>query len=227
MLAERKLALFLFVSLGLNIFLGSVLGGTLLREHRQPADSASHETRVEVTPSRNPLEKSKFPFKNEQQADHTRQDRPHKRNADGRHRRPGESPNAEGPSDLLLFRQMIRIMGGPKDPRISELREARRDEVRRIRTEMHAAHQRVHEALTADKPNETDLHDALKNLRKTAFESQARAQEGILTLAKLMTPKEREKLRELRLGDTLGEGRGEKERELGPRENKRRPAASP
>lgn len=212
MIAERKLALLLFVSLGLNIFLGSVLGGKLLGVREQATAPASNETRLEAAPSERFVERNKFRLKNAPQEDRDHHSRPHKRKADGSHRGPGETPPSGGPSDLLLFRQMIQIMGGPKDPRISRLREERRDEVRRIRTDMHAAHKRVHEALTADEPNEQDLHDALKNLRKTAFESQARAQEGILTLARLMTPKERAKLRELRFTDSLGEGRGKRKR---------------
>jgi uncharacterized membrane protein len=100
---------------------------------------------------------------------------------------------------------MSRIMGGPKDPRISQLRDERRDEIQRIRSEMQRAHRRVHEALTADEPSDKELHDALKNLRKTAFESQARAQEGILTLAKLMTPDERAQLRRLRPEKVMGD----------------------
>lgn len=179
---ERKLTLFLIASLALNIFLGGVLGGKLLSEREQTVPIAALGKNDE-TPGR------------VRQPHLDRDKPPHRKGADARRR---GRPDSEGPSDLLLLRQMIRIMGGPKDERISKLHEERRDEIHRVRSDMQAAHRRVHEALTAEELNKAELDEALKNLRKTAFESQARAQEGILTLARLMTPEERAKLRKLR-----------------------------
>src|SRR5690606_15015283 len=111
------------------------------------------------------------------------------------HHRGDKSPREAGPRDLALLRQMIRVMGGPKDPRIARLREERKDEIAKIRSEMSAAHKRVHEALTVENPDDEELREALKNLRKAACEAQTRAQEGILTLASLMTEDERARLR--------------------------------
>src|SRR5690606_6973124 len=91
-------------------------------------------------------------------------------------------------------RHMVRIMGGPADPRLKQLREKRKSDMIEMRREVHAAHERVRAALSTEDANEKELAEALKHLRKTTFEAQARAQEGILLLASLMTPEERKRL---------------------------------
>lgn len=210
---ERKLALGLLVSLGINLFLAGVLGGQFGRDDRRPRAVPSLEKREHAHKSER--EKKPKSGKLAQQGSHKTD--PH-RGAPGRaehHGRAGHLP-ADGPSDLVLLRQMIQIMGGPTDPRIARLREERRSEIRRIRAEMQAAHKRVRDALTSEKSDEAELQEALKNLRKTAFEAQARAQEGILTLARLMTAEERARLRNLPRGKG-GEPKGPKEL-LGPEE---------
>ena len=100
-------------------------------------------------------------------------------------------------ADLILFRQMVRIMGGPADPRLTQLRERRKNDLLEMRREVHAAHERVRAALSTEDANERELAEALKHLRKTTFEAQARAQEGIILLASLMTPEERKQLRDI------------------------------
>lgn len=231
MLDERKLSLLLFASLGLNIFLGGVLGGKLLSERQESASTTTSPSQVR---SNSPQKRKEGGTPKLGKLRHSHQDRTksHRPQDLDAHRRGGPRDHkAEGPSDLFLLRQMIRIMGGPKDPRISNLHEERRDEIHRIRSEMQAAHRRVHEALTAEEPDEQELQASLKNLRKTAFESQARAQEGILTLAKLMTPEERAKLRALRIGKKPGNPRRPEGRpslkKPAPVEDKGRPSAAP
>lgn len=203
MLTERKLALGLLVSLGINLFLAGVLGGQLGRDHKRSLSTPSAERR-EHDPKSEREKKPKFDRLAQQGA---RRADPHRGSPERPHHGRAGHPPADGPSDLALLRQMIQIMGGPKDPRIARLREERHTEIRRIRSEMQAAHKRVREALTSEKPNEAELQEALKNLRKTAFESQARAQEGIVTLARLMTVEERARLRALP-GGKIGESKG-------------------
>ncbi len=194
---DRKLALLLFVSLGINLFLGGLVGGRLLGQ-----ESHQH-AHVEADHPHQPPKGSKGIEKSAKEHPGAHQNRMLKGEGHPRRDRP-EHP-AGGPGDLALLRDMIRIMGGPADPRISELRTERREVIRQVRTDMKAAHDRMRAALTAEPHDEDELRDALKNLRKTAFESQARAQEGILTLSRRMTKEERQKLRET--GPTRQKGR--------------------
>lgn len=201
MLAQRKLALFLLASLGLNIFLAGILGGQLLSGNAHRAEVRSRIAKHERLGK---TDKGKSSTRDRAAPPDDRKRPPHRDAVSGHHHGSAGPYQVEGPSDLFLLRQMIQIMGGPKDRRILRLREERKDEIHRIRAEMQGAHKRVHEALTSEKSNDAELQDALKNLRKTAFESQARAQEGILTLAKLMTPEERAELRKLPLEKLRG-----------------------
>ncbi len=194
MTRTKTMTLVAFASLGLNVFFGGILVGKMLRPEAPGA--ATTETSVRpgnAAPGPKDMEMGKTPPSDREHANHER----HASRA--QHPPRGErGERGDGPSDLALLRRMVRIMGGPKDPRIARLREERKDEIQRIRTEMAAAHRRVHEALTSEKPDDMELREALKNLRKTAFEAQARAQEGILTLAALMTEEERARLRSQR-----------------------------
>lgn len=196
MQTERKLALGLLVSLSINIFLAGVLGGQLGRDDDRPTAGKLVERREHFPKSERE--------NNEKSSNVARHNAhvagPRHGNQDRTRPKRGGFPSVEGPSDLVLLRQMIQIMGGPKDPRIVHLREQQREDLRRVRSEMQAAHKRVRDALTSEKADEDELRESLKHLRKTAFESQARAQEGILTLARLMTPEERARLRDLPAG---------------------------
>lgn len=176
MTTTRNLAIVAFTSIGLNVFLGGVLAGKMMRAD-EPGIHEEMRARHEASRSEH--------------------DAPDRRRSDlHSHHRGAKSAREAGPTDLALLRQMIRVMGGPKDPRIARLREERKDEIAKIRSEMSSAHKRVHDALTAKTRDDNELREALKNLRKTAFEAQARAQEGILTLADLMTEEERSRLRD-------------------------------
>ena len=82
---------------------------------------------------------------------------------------------------------------------VKELRDKKKDDIVAIRSEMKAAHDRVYQALTAETPDNAELGESLKALRKKTFEAQARAQEGIVQLHSLMTPKERASLRDIKV----------------------------
>jgi uncharacterized membrane protein len=177
----KMLAILLFGSLGLNLFLGGALGSHWM-SNKKSADA------LRKAPSR--MERPRIP--------------PHPA------ARPRGPEGMSASADLALLRQMVGIMGGPSDPRLKQLLEKRKGEISEMRREVHAAHERVRMALSAEDANDKELADALKNLRKTTFEAQARAQEGILLLASLMTPEERKLLREARLPGRADEGRQRK-----------------
>jgi len=180
----KILALLLFGSLGLNLFLGGALGSQWISSKKSQTThegTLSSESEIRQTP--NQMIRPRM----------------------GAH--PGARARADGMSasaDLALLRQMVGVMGGPNDPRLRQLREKQKGAMSEMRREVHAAHERVRAALS-EEANEKELSEALKHLRKTTFEAQARAQEGIVLLSNLMTPEERKRLRGMKPANRPGD----------------------
>lgn len=193
----KHVSLLLFASLGINLFLGGMWVGTLFdagkgHPHGDHPHHAvpPHEKALPTKLVEAPQDQKRGPFSD-------RDDRTPTQRRDGRRGgEPGKRGGAEGPDDLVLLRRMVQIMGGPNDARVQKLREASREDIREIRREMRAAHQRVEQALSAEPLDEEALRAALTELSEKGTLARTRAQTGIVKLATLMTPEERKKLRE-------------------------------
>src|SRR5690606_32570455 len=100
-----------------------------------------------------------------------------------------------GPDDLIMLRKMVRVMGGPTDPRVKKLREGSRQEMQNMRREMVEARKAVEDALAQEPFDEAALKAAMDSVREAALRAQERAQAGVVTLATVMTAEERKALR--------------------------------
>jgi uncharacterized membrane protein len=173
MLEHKKLSLVLLGSLAVNIFLGGLVVGKWVQDrghHNHHAAASPHEgkdSRLAHGPKSAP----------EPHHDRVRLGKPKERDKGPPPRRGGGTGD-EGSSDLVLLKHMIRVMGGPSDPRIQDIRNKNRERMEGTRAEMKRSHEAVRLALSAEKFDEAALRDALKNLRDMRFTAQERAQEG-------------------------------------------------
>jgi Spy/CpxP family protein refolding chaperone len=120
---------------------------------------------------------------------------------------------------------MVKIMGGPHDPRVQKLRETSRGEIVSARKEMRKAQMKVQAALSAEPFDEKSLAAALEELGEKGAQGREKAQAGVVRLATLMTPAERAQLRKLaaRREERRGNG-GPGTREKPAREHLKPPA---
>jgi uncharacterized membrane protein len=186
----KHLSLILFASLGINIFLGGMWVGTLF-DSKKDHHHKGHEHRA-LKPPGGSRPHGPFSERNGDAPRNRHEGMHEKRRGD----EPGPRNGGEGPDDLVLLRHMVRIMGGPDDPRVVKLKEASREDIRTTRQAIRAAHQKVHETLAAEPFDEKALRAALTELSDKSTLARSRAQTGIVELAALMTPEERKKLRE-------------------------------
>lgn len=181
----KHLALALFVSLGVNLFLGGLLVGSMddRDEHHHPGHHPPESIR--------PGDRLGPPNVRARPGPPT----------PGREGRPGDrGPRRRGdggPDDLVLLRSMVRVMGGPSDPRVRKVRESSRDDIREMRQSMRAAREKVETAFAKEPFDDAALAAAMEEVRQRGTEAQKRAQDSVLELAAVMTDEERKKLRQL------------------------------
>ncbi len=174
---QKHLALALFLSVGLNLFLlGSVVSRRML--HAEGPWHAKHEQ-----PPHGP------------EGGAERKDRQHHgpRSARGLDHK---LPSSAG--DLQLLRSIVRVMGGPSDPRLKSLGTENRETVRANRKQMRDAHDKVEKALLTEPYDEAALKDAFQKLRAATSNAQEQAQAAVVQLSSLLTNEERQKLKDFK-----------------------------
>lgn len=111
---------------------------------------------------------------------------------DGPRDRMGRRPQQGGPEDLRLLRQMVHVMGGQDDPRVVSFREGSHKQIKGVRGQMKKARNRVRAALIHEPFDVAEFQAALSEVRTQSSAAQAGVQESLVTLAGMMTSKERE-----------------------------------
>lgn len=169
----KTLALALFVSAALNLFFLGLVGRRVMahREHRDHA----RERGAEFGAGK-PAVSNGGP---------ERPERPE---------RPGH-PLDEGSSERHLLRELVDVMGGPKDKRVQAAWSKNRARLRDSRREIREAKERVHLALTRDPFDRGELTSAMDDLRSRTSQAQEEAQQGVLALAAELSVSERAELK--------------------------------
>jgi len=101
-----------------------------------------------------------------------------------------------GSDALHMMRHMIQVMGGREDPRVKKIWTSSKGTMRTLRKELRASHDNVHETLTGETFDKEALQNALQELGEKSRAGQEFAQNQVVELAEMLTPEERKKLKE-------------------------------
>lgn len=93
-----------------------------------------------------------------------------------------------------IVRDLIRVMGGPTDPRVRDLWHSHRGDHAQMRDRMLSARKAVHAAIAAEPFDKQQLETALAQLQTITNDAQRQAQAGAIELAQKLTPEERARL---------------------------------
>jgi|GEM_PF-2126897 len=107
----------------------------------------------------------------------------------------GEHGMRQGPPEARLLRDVVRALGGPRDPRALAALAEGRQKLANHRRRMEEAQTGVRRALAAEPYDEAELAAALAQLRQAAEAGQKDAQETLAGLGRQLTAKERSVLR--------------------------------
>lgn len=99
-----------------------------------------------------------------------------------------------GPPEARLLRDIVRSMGGPKDPRVQALLQKNREEIHDFRRDIREAQGQVRAALAKRPYDEPAVQEALAALRNETNAGQARAQAALVELAAQLSDDERAQL---------------------------------
>lgn len=99
---------------------------------------------------------------------------------------------ASGP--MRVVGDVVRVMGGKKDPRVSAVWQAQREHLKAQGKDLHKTHERLINALTALPYSEAKLNEALSEVNEGTLAAQRDAQQLLLQLAAQLTEKERKQL---------------------------------
>jgi uncharacterized membrane protein len=177
-LSNRTWTILLLGSLGLNLFLlGTIAVHVVKRrahlaERHAGAEPAGHER---GGPPRL----------------HEGRDRP---GDDGPSRDGPRGPGMEGAGGPPLMRRLVRVAGGPRDPRVRKAWDAEHAELSALRGAVQTARQEVDAALVAEPFSAERLGAALSRLHESSSRAQAQSQKAVVTLASELTPQERSRL---------------------------------
>lgn len=186
---QRHVALALFLSVGLNLF----LLGSVASRHSRHRERPHHFKAEKETKETKNIEKA-------ERAEKHGPERPWHLRENPRERGPHASRGPDGPAvggDLALLRELISVMGGPKDPRVKSLWNENGDAVRTHRKQMREAHEQIRKALLSEPFREAALKDAFADLRARTGKAQEQAQAAVLQLSTQLTEQERDALRKL------------------------------
>jgi uncharacterized membrane protein len=109
---------------------------------------------------------------------------------------PGFGPAGPGgPGGPELLREVLRVMGGPRDPRVHELWQTRRAEQHRFHEQIQEARLAAQNAMASEPFDRAKLEAALAELQRIMSEGQRRAQSTAVDLVERLTPEERARLK--------------------------------
>lgn len=118
----------------------------------------------------------------------------------GRRDRAGPGGGRTDDGGPALLREMVRVLGGPGDPRVQRLWSERRQDMRKFRSSMDSARQEVRAALVREPFDQAELEQALGRLHTISSEAQRHSEGAVLALARSLSPEERKKLAASRRG---------------------------
>lgn len=102
-----------------------------------------------------------------------------------------------GPPEARLLRDIVRSMGGPKDPRVQALLQENREEIRNFRRDIGQAQEQVRAALAKRPYDESAIREALAALQEKTKAAQTRAQTALVELASQLSDDERAQLEKM------------------------------
>jgi uncharacterized membrane protein len=170
-LGQKRWTVLLYVSLTLNVFLLGVVSVHAFGRGRAPR--GIHTTGKD--PGAHDIGSEHGPMR-------------------GRHGGRGAGA-MHGPGGAELMRDVVRVMGGPRDPRVHAVWQARREDQAQLRARMRTARSAAQAALASDPFDQQRFEAALSELHRVTSEGQSRAQASVVELAEKLTPSERAQLR--------------------------------
>lgn len=126
--------------------------------------------------------------------------------AGGPHGRGG--PRLESAGPMRIVGDVVSVMGGRKDPRVSAAWQTRREHLKTQGKNLHKTHERLTTALSTTPYSESQLNEVLSALNEDTLTAQKDAQQLLVQLAAQLTDQERK-----HLGQVL-EKRGDMTRKL-------------
>jgi uncharacterized membrane protein len=108
--------------------------------------------------------------------------------------RRGDRGVGRGPAEAQLLRDVVQVLGGPRDARALAALTQGRERMKAHRQRMEQAQHGVRRALAAEPYDEAELTAALAELREVAAAGQREAQETLVGLGRQLTAQERARL---------------------------------
>ena len=121
---------------------------------------------------------------------------------DGHRPRPAFMHKEDGPRGDAVhpmgpIRELVRVMGGRRDPRVAAVLKQRRARMKQRGEQMRVSHDQLIAALTREPFSEPALEQVFEEFSREMSAAQRDVEQAILELARQLTPEEREKLRGL------------------------------
>jgi uncharacterized membrane protein len=113
----------------------------------------------------------------------------------GPHGDRGDRGARRGPAEAQLLRDVVQVLGGPRDPRAIAVLAQGREGMSAHRQLMTEAQDDVRQALAAEPYDDVRLAAALAHLREVEERGQKHAQETLVRLGRQLTAQERSLLR--------------------------------